>query len=340
MLFEDKNRVSVVRVSPVDAVPGVTTTITLSATVVDIDNVPVSGATVTWHNTLDEVGVNETSDTDASGVAILDVKLTDLTAGLSVFPFIAYLDSDPSTGTTGTIRLASTDNPIPQINDGGDFKIDQYDIASGVTITIQAYPDATRGDLVNFYWDDIHSLGKTIADPATDFPWVINAKTSLPPECLVNGQYSLYYQFRDSNGNFGVSMPRKETVNGSQPAPTLLAPDFPEADGNGGWINSMLALNGTPASVTWKNMQKGDLVNLTWVVYDQNGVQLLLDDQFAGTVTDEQVTAGSMDITVPSTDIPQGIQNGSAKAWYTMTPANGSDLQSSAVANVGIDTKA
>jgi hypothetical protein len=340
MLFADTDNIIATHAVPQVAIPGVHSSVQLSASVVDSANAPVPDVSVTWFDVILNTTLPVTSKTDDSGLATVDIDLATLSEGITVFPYVAYLGSDLSSGKTVTLRIASTTLEFPQVNDGGDFDLDQFNIAGGVTVTIQAYPNAARGDLVNFYWDEVHSTGMSVSDPATDFPWVINANTTLPPACLINGEYSLYYQFRDSNGNSSVSLPRMENVSGGQPTPSLPGADFPEADSNGGYINAALALNGTPAQLTWQGMAVNDVVEMTWIVYDQNGVQQLADMALTATVAAEDITRGYLEITIPPADIPQGLQLGSAQAWYTMTPASGTGAQTSAVTTVGIDTKA
>lgn len=341
MLLAVTSSINAVHADPQVAIPDYTVAVTLSASVIDDTGTPVAGATVTWENTLAPATPELTSTTDATGVATLDVKLADLAeiGNVTVFPYLVYLDpAAKNLGKTVTVRIADDTFKTPQVNDGGDFSIDAYDIAGGVSVTIQDYPFAAPGDLVTFYWDEIHSAGLSVADPETDLPWIIDIKTAFPPECLVNNTYSLYYQVRDVNSNFAVSLPRIEQVVGGQPVPTLPAADFPEADHNGGVINSSLALNGTPAQLYWQGMAEGDVVALTWTVYNQDSVQQTTAN-LPGIVDTDSIADGYLTITIDASLIPQKIQDGYAEAWYTMTPVNGDDAQTSAVATVGIDTQ-
>ncbi|EFE08615.1 Ig-like domain-containing protein [Citrobacter youngae] len=339
MILADSDHIVAVHADPQVAVIPVSKVVTLTAAVADASGAPVSGVTVYWANTLPPVTL-VTSETDSSGVATLEITLSSLPEGLGVYRYIAYLDSDISTSMQVDVRIADNTVSLPLVTDGGDLDLDKYDIANGVTVSIQAYAQASRGDQVSFYWDEIHSVSKFIDDPATFFPWNINVNEDLPPEALVDGTYTLYYQYTDSQGNIAVSLPRMETVSGGEPAATLPAADFPEADANNGYINARQALDGTPARLYWPGIAVNDTVTMTWMVYDQNGVQVAKDIALTGTVDAEDLKNNYLEILIPAADIPQGIQLGTAEAWYSMTPANGDTVKTSAVATIGIDTQA
>ena len=124
------------------------TAVTLSATVVDSDGKPVEGADVNWFN-LTTLKDEESTITGSNGVATLSLDIKDYPENIYLFPFVAYLGSDYTTGKTVSIRVAKTNIVMPQVSDGNDFILDTYDIRSGVTVTIPVYADAAAGDTVS-----------------------------------------------------------------------------------------------------------------------------------------------------------------------------------------------
>lgn len=337
MNLQASDHISEVTSKPMVIIKGVDTNVVLSATVLDNGNKPVSGTNVTWVN----IYTQETavSKTGADGVATLPVDVATFEPAIYLFPYVAYLDSDITTGKEINIRIATPGIEMPSVTDGNDYTLDEYDIRAGVTVTIPAYEGASAGDTVTFFWNN-SKLSHAVTHPLTDLPWAINAKRELPPECLANGEYTLFYQYQHSQGTYGVSIPREEKVTGGTPTPQLPAPDFPEADLNGGWINSQMALNGTIARLSWPDMAEGDVATMTWTVYNSDGIQMLLDNGLIAPVTADDVTNGYIDKVVPADDIPEGLLKGYAQAWYTMTPASGAEVGSSPVTTVGIDTHA
>lgn len=210
MNLQSDVRIAEVASNPMVVVKEVDTNVVLSATVLDSENKPVPGVYVTWVNMYTQHMT--VLATDVNGVAALSLDVATFEANIYLYPYFAYLDPDMSTGKEVNVRIATPGIVMPQVTDGNDFTLDEYDIRAGVTVTIPAYEHASAGDTVTFYWDNIHDLSHVVTHPLTDLPWTINVKRELPPECLANGEYTLFYQYQDAHGNYAVSIPRKENV--------------------------------------------------------------------------------------------------------------------------------
>lgn len=322
------NTIASVTAEPLSAKPG--TDVTLTAVVLDANGAPASGVTVTWVTLLDQKST--TSVTDATGVATLSVE-SDIAAFI---PYAVYVDDDSSTATLTEARFYNTNTPRVFVPNGMDGELDQYDVAAQVQVIIEPFDDARTGDILTFWWDDIHSFTKQVTDPSTDFPLTIDISNSFPPACLANGTYELFYQYIDPRDNVRVSMPWSVSVTGGVLPPTLAAPEFPQA-ADDGWINKREADEGIEIDVSYTGMAINDQIDLTWQLYDEKHIQidtLILPTQ---TVVQGDLDQGYVKFTLTTDQVPP-VQSGSAQAWYTMTPANHGDVQSSIVGEVGVDT--
>lgn len=323
------NKIVSVKPEPAVAAPG--DKITLTAYVTDGNNTPVSGATVSWLFTGDESV--STSETDSSGIAILEV--TSLAAGVLFYQ--VYLGSDASDAVYAEACFYNEDLIPPFVPNGMDGELDQYDVEEGVSVIIEQYGTAGPGDIITFWWDNIHSYTTQIANPDTDLPLTIDITNDFPPACLADGDYQLFYQYRDEAKNNIVSLPVTVSVTAGSLAPSLAAPTFPDGDDDG-WINVNEASGGTPIQIAYEGMAPNDLLSVTWQLYDEDHMEVLTA-QLPYQVTSDDISQGYCQVLVPEGDIP-AVQRGSAQSWYQMTPANGGNVQSSYVGEIGVDTVA
>lgn len=325
------NKIASVKPEPAVAAPG--DTITLSAYVTDESNEPVSGVTVTWLNMKDDTDTS-TSDTDSSGIATLDVERD--TTGVQFYQ--VYLGSDTADAVEAEACFYgdSLDNTLVVPN-GMDGVLDEYDVGEGVQAIIGRYDSAFTGDYITFWWDNIHSYSLLISDPDTDFPITIDISNNFPPACLADGDYQVFYQYRDESQNNYVSAPLAISVAAGALAPTLAAPTF--EDGEDGWINIDEASGGTNLQIAYEGMAAGDILDTTWQLYDEDHMEVLTAKLDSYTVLSTDLETGYCLVLVPEDDIP-AVQRGSAQAWYQMTPVNGGSIQSSEVGEIGVDTVA
>lgn len=322
------NTIASVTAEPLSAAPG--NEVTLTAVVLDDTGAPASGVTVTWVNLTDQS--TKTSATDSTGEATLAVE-SDIA---TYIPYAVYVDDDSSTAMLAEARFYDTNTPPVFLPNGMDGELDQYDVAAKVEVIIEQFKDARAGDVLTFWWDDIHSFTKQIFDPATDLPLTIDISTTFPPACLANGSYELFYQYIDNRQNVRVSPPWTVSVTGGVLPPTLSAPEFPQA-ADDGWINKREADAGIQIHVNYTDMAVNDQIDLTWQLYDEKHIQIdtLIIPTYA--VVQDDLDQGYVEFILTTDQVPY-VQSGSAQAWYTVTPANHGDIQSSIVGEVGVDT--
>lgn len=321
------NTIASVACEPKSAKPG--TDVILTAVVLDDTGAPASGVTVTWVSLSDQTST--TSVTDASGVATQSVH-SDIA---TFIPYAAYVDDDTSTATLTEARFYDADTPRVFVPNGMDGELDQYDVAAQVQVIIEPFDQARALDVLTFWWDDVHSFTMQIDDPTTDLPLSIDISNTFPPACLANGTYELFYQYIDTRENVRVSKPWTVTVTGGVLPPTLPAPAFPQA-ADDGWINKREADAGIKVDINYTGMLANDQIALTWQLYDEKHIQINTL-QIPYTVVQADIDQGYVEITLTTDQVPP-VQSGSAQAWYTVTPANHGDVQSSIVGEVGVDT--
>lgn len=321
------NTIASVTAEPLNQKPG--GQITLTASVLDDTGAPASGVTVTWVNLRDQSSTD--SVTDLSGLATLTVN-SDTQA---VIGYAAYVDDDTSTVALGEACFYNSDIPHVFVPNGMDGELDKYDVAQGVQVVIDVFKEVWPRDKLTFWWDDIHSFSTEIHSIKDDFPITIDITNTFPPACLANGTYELFYQYIDQAGNHVASVPWFVTVTGGSMPPTLPAPEFPE--GNDGWINAKEASDGTYLQIAYPGIAANDRLSVTWQVYNEEHMQLTTLNLPVTLAADDIIDGTYCLVNVPADAIPS-VQRGSAQAWYVMTPANGDDVQSSAVGLIGVDT--
>lgn len=216
-----------------------------------------------------------------------------------------------------------------------DGVINQQDLSegSGVLIIIEESPNARQGDYLTAYWNGMQiGLLYIEDDPAAQFPWTLVIPASLAPD----GSYQVWYSRLDEASNL-ISSPIVTAVVQRDDTGTLPAPDFPEADSSNTITDADIADGSTLVHVpAYTGIAAGDRVWVYWVGANSNGI----------TIPESVVT---LTYTVGAADISSGfsvavaapyvtvIDVGSATAWYTVTPVDGTTAESSDSATVAID---
>ncbi len=222
---------------------------------------------------------------------------------------------------------------LPQMT--ADGVINQQDLTQGegVLIVIEESPNARQGDYLTAYWNGMQiGLLYIEDDPAAQLPWTLVIPASLAPD----GSYQVWYSRLDEASNL-IASPIVTAVVQRNDIGTLPAPDFPEADTSNTITDASIADGSTLVHVpAYGGMTIGDRVWVYWVGANSSGF----------TIPESVVT---LTYTVVAADIANGfdvavtapyvtvINVGSATAWYTVTPADGSPAESSDSATVNID---
>jgi len=216
-----------------------------------------------------------------------------------------------------------------------DGVINQQDLTQGegVLIVIEESPNAHQGDYLTAYWNGMQiGLLYIEDDPAIQFPWTLVVPASLAPD----GSYQVWYSRLDEASNLIASSIVTAVVQRNDTG-TLPAPDFPEADSTNTIVDADTADGSTLVHIpAYSGIAVGDHVWIYWVGANSSGY----------TIPESVVT---LTYNVGSADISDGfdvavaapyvtiINVGSATAWYTVTPADGSTAESSDSATVNID---
>lgn len=178
----------------------------IELTVIACDGTPVPGVNVLWEISQDEEQSDTTisvsqSITDITGMAFVDVKkqsdgFSSITASInSVIKNIK-------------VMTYTLDAPIVTNTEGG--KLDVFDLMSTIQVMIPSYSNVTFRDKITLHWAtaegvDIRTSTRFIVDANNDMPIIINVKFELPPECLAQQNYGIYYESSDVLRNTSFS---------------------------------------------------------------------------------------------------------------------------------------
>jgi len=322
-------------VSPMVAKSNATETISVKVVSAD-GSAPSTPVTVNW---VADVGLHgklaaDSSLTNTAGIA--EVTFTSDNEGF--FPIKASIEGGNSYKVTAA-RYQNDEVKAPYVLNSLDGEIDEYDLKSDITVRIPPYPSSKVGDTVVFYWGEIHhtSIEITAANLATNIS--INITQTFPPACLIDGKYQLFYEHIDEANNPEVSKPMEVTVTGGKLPSTLPEPTFPEA--TTGLINNRKAESegGTPVEIAYLKMAADDILHLVWEGYNDSNFNIPeAHYEVEYPVTAADVTAKKVTLVVPTDNIT-AIGEGTAQAYYELTPASGGDKETSAVAEVNVDTQ-
>lgn len=220
---------------------------------------------------------------------------------------------------------------LPQMMNDGYINAAELATAVGVEIEVDRYDDPAPGDYLCLYWDNevASTLWLTRYNIDTAFPW----QAVIPQGLVPDGAHQVWFTATDAAHNTTASGIATALVSrsytGTLPPPVL-------SDALAGTIDypSVVFNNGTHIQVPGDALSTGDIVNIYWEGFDQNGklVQASLSSQT------HTVTAGDLSgfsVLVPPSYITV-IGQGSAQAWYAVTDETAS-TQNSASASATID---
>lgn len=306
--------------------------IELTATVLDFTTgKPVQNVEVDW--SVDAGGLYvalsaATSTTDEKGEA----KCIATCAGQGVLGSITAKIGVLTAASCNVFFSAPTVPAVSVLNANDDHSLDAAEIALGVEAYI---PDPNKGpyeggDSITLYW----GKGSQVVDSkqfplsgTTQFPIPVDISALFNPDCLLNGDYDVFYVFTDRFLNTHCSQNFPLTVNGVTPPDELPAPTFPEATNN--TINANVAAGGINMRIRYAGMATTDNVNIYWQEYTTNGNPVAgstYTTTFSPTAND--VKLGFHDELIPQDSITAVKTNGTAQGSYKVERGDGTTLSS------------
>jgi len=313
--------------------------IELNATVLDSNGMPAVGVQVDWSVDSGSLFIELTSSassTDANGVAINTATCkSEGSSGL----ITAKLDGGLAKASCNVFFSSPTMPAVSILNADDDHTLDAAEIALGVETYIS---DPNKGpyvggDFITLYWGKgplVVDSKQFPVDSSTQFPIPIDISTLFSPDCLLNGDYDVFYVFTNVSQNTHCSQDFKLTVNGVTPPAELPAPTFPEATNN--TINANGAAGGTNMRIRYTGMAESDSVTINWQEYNSNG-DPVDSSMYSSTssITASDAKLGFHDEPIPQSNITAVKTRGTAQSSYALVRANGS-TGNSATATVNI----
>ncbi len=197
-----------------------TTTVTVTATVVNEHGDPARHAEVTFSSpqyNFDPATVT----TDHAGNAVQ--RFAYPLGG--VITITASLHHGPS--ATAPVFAYSPALAQVRVTNAPHDHINQYSIKSGVQAEVPSPRQIAAGYLFDFHWGDDSRqrlIESEIDGRPYGVPWVLNLKTQFAPDTVLkDGRYTVYYAIYDALGNVAVCKPKYITVTGGDAA-KLLSP--------------------------------------------------------------------------------------------------------------------
>ncbi|WP_313111901.1 hypothetical protein [Pseudescherichia sp.] len=207
-----------------------------------------------------------------------------------------------------------------------NYTIDQYDITSGLVLTIPRYEGAENGDLVMVHWGD-YQQQYAISNIA-ELPLEIDVLNDFPPVYHADGNYDVYYVVTDHYQNHTESDHLPLIIATGEPVATLPAPVVPDAAP--GYINYDAASDGVEVDITYTPMAAGDAITLIMKGYDNEANIEKADIEYPYTVTAADALAGTVKTNlITLADMQQIGEDAYALFWYTVAPADGSANETS-----------
>ncbi|GAL58957.1 hypothetical protein EV102420_14_00160 [Pseudescherichia vulneris NBRC 102420] len=222
-------------------------------------------------------------------------------------------------------------------SESDDYTIDEYDIKAGLELIIPAYQDAKVNDTVRVIWGDARSEEYPVT-ALDQLPMNIDILNDYPPECHADGVYDVYYIVLDEYQNENPSAHLTLTIAAGEHVGTLPAPEVPDAAP--GYINYNAAEDDVEVDITYAPMNAGDSITLTVQGYDKDTDQQKFNKDYpAYTVTAADVAVGSVKMlnTVTLADMQVIGEEAYALFWYTVTPADGSAVETSVTFKTIVD---
>lgn len=322
-------------ISNIDAMPNpISNDGSQNSTVTATVSPAAAGISVDWSVQGGVMISTSPSMTDANGVATLEVK----SVPGSTMVTVGATTADDSTGMTMAISTY-TPYTIPVVinaTEADNWTLDHYDLNFGVQAQIPVYTGVAPDQIVNFYWGTVDSI-EFIVTANNLPPYTINVNKDMAPECLLNGNYDVYYSVTTPGGNVRNSAKIPLIVaDEGQVVPTEPKPAVPEADP---WINIADAGNGVIVNVDYPSLATGDTVTCFWTGYDSAQRKL----EAASTTLTKTVAEGSdhLSFTIPTaTFYPNSVgYYGHADVFYKVQHADGSAETVSVTLQCLVDTQ-
>ncbi|WP_312633662.1 hypothetical protein [Pseudescherichia sp.] len=219
-------------------------------------------------------------------------------------------------------------------SDTDNYTIDQYDIKAGLVLEIPKYANPLVDDVVLVHWADYQEQYSVI-NPDEDLPIMIDVFNDYPPVYHGDGTYDVWYEVTDTHNNNKQSEHLTLIIDAGERVATLPAPT--SIDAAPGYINLEAASDGVQVDIAYSSMATGDAITLTMQGYDETSDMLKFTGTYPYTVTATDATAGTIQITIPLEDMQQIGESAYALFWYTVTPADGSAVETSATFRTVVD---
>ncbi|WP_313573158.1 hypothetical protein [Pseudescherichia sp.] len=215
-----------------------------------------------------------------------------------------------------------------------NYTIDEYDIKAGLVLEIPRYSNPLPDDIVRVHWND-YQQQYAIINPDEDLPIEINVFDDYPPVYHGDGKYDVWYEVTDTHANHNASEHLPLIIDAGERVATLPAPTSPDAAP--GYINYDAAADGVDVDIAYPGMKAADAITLTMQGYDESSDILKFSNTYAYTVSAADVTAATVKITIPLTDMQLIGESAYALFWYTVQPVDGSTLETSATFRTVVD---
>ncbi|WP_336854498.1 hypothetical protein [Pseudescherichia vulneris] len=219
-------------------------------------------------------------------------------------------------------------------SESDNYTIDKYDIKAGLVLEIPKYSNPLPNDIVLVHWAD-YQQQYAVINPDEDLPIEIDVLDDYPPVYHGDGTYDVWYEVTDTHANHNASEHLTLIIDAGERVATLPAPT--SEDAAPGYINYDAASDGVQVDIAYSTLAAGDAITLTMQGYDETSNMLKFSSTYAYTVTAADVTAGTVEITIPLEDMQQIGESAYALFWYTVAPADGSAVETSETFRTVVD---
>jgi len=209
-----------------------------------------------------------------------------------------------------------------------------------LTLRVPAWSGMAAGDHVTYSWQATSAGGisNTLHDgfplQETDIGKAI--VFDLAPKLAVapydGGSAEAWYTVIPAGSNTAKDSAHANWVVGEEKA--LLAPEVEEADGKSIYLADLE--DTFHVDLSWPTMAVNDQVSLFWQGTDENGHSGAEQQVVSHRVSDNDVAAGTVSLTVSVATYLAPYVNGSVSAFYTLNRADGSDTQISDTARYAV----
>lgn len=206
----------------------------------------------------------------------------------------------------------------------------------GVIVDVNKYSLAAPGDYLGLYWDGRLFGTLLLNNPDTQiWPWSV----IIPADYAQDGPHQTWYTVTDAAQNPSASPVAQSCVDRTH-TDGLLPPTFPDADSSQTiTYDSVMLQGGTHIHVPWSDgaFNAGDTVYVYWRELDALG-NAVPNSQISvtHTVTTADLTSG-FNVLIGSSYVTTLTTTGTAEAWYSVIPLDGSAAKSSQTGSVNIN---